>query len=213
MPRIETSPNPMPLLSRQQDDSYLYVSVAMLVLYDYVLCLNREVDSIWMSRPSWMTCCYAFLRYTGIFYAMIGFLLDLPVPLSDNASYSLYIMLGAAFTSVQLLTVQGIMTARICALYGNSRKIVTFYCVLYAIIQVPDAVLYVIEGVKPYGNTSQEGVMMGVPRCVLVSPGVFPIAKANRAYVYITMAYDLILFVMLVYRWLSHVKIHGTSKT
>ncbi|EIW77651.1 hypothetical protein CONPUDRAFT_145910 [Coniophora puteana RWD-64-598 SS2] len=74
---VVNDPGEIPWLLSNQISYYLWNTIPLpvsviptLLVYDYILCLDHEVELIWRHKLSWMSFAYTFLRYTGMIWAV-----------------------------------------------------------------------------------------------------------------------------------------------
>lgn len=86
--------------------SYCTISAGIVVLYDWVLKIGQEIELIWRQRWSLITVLYLMIRYIGISYSVINFLLIMPfISLTDaGCSIMFYV---ASVTNVIVAAILG----------------------------------------------------------------------------------------------------------
>ncbi|EIW77549.1 hypothetical protein CONPUDRAFT_75408 [Coniophora puteana RWD-64-598 SS2] len=213
MPYVSNSPQYIPWISDYQKNDYLLVSIATAVLYDYILRLDQEKRKV-----SLMTWCYVFvanieqLRYVGLLYAiMSGIYFIFPIRRKEFpvVCEGLYIFIDEILQSTLTIALQAAMTTRVCALYENSKKTVIFLAATFVILQLCYGVLNLFDYILPYGQSSQEAIVLGWHICGIfngpsniVYQWMIPVANG------LLMTYELTLIVMIVYRSIMQLKEH-----
>ncbi|EIW77524.1 hypothetical protein CONPUDRAFT_75387 [Coniophora puteana RWD-64-598 SS2] len=204
MPVVSNSPTWLTPLVYYQIDSYLF---ALCLGDEYVL----EVEFIWKRKVSWLTLAYTFLRYAGVIATV-----TLHIHLSDKRLVDRYnlplLTLGVSRSQFVFLaflanglTCAGVMTARVCALFDNSKKIAIPLATFYALVQLLNIALAIINFIPPYGWTETEGIFFGIHTCigfVPKSPLGWSLPAMTGAYI----TYELVLLVMAIYRSVEYLK-------
>ncbi|KAL5495018.1 hypothetical protein ACEPAI_480 [Sanghuangporus weigelae] len=106
-------------------NGYAQLSSLAIVLFDYLLTFDDEVALVWQ-RPSWGIGSILFNRYTGIF--SLAF---------NSAKYHHYscfhwvrYQIGGTIGAFWLVDI--ILALRVYALWGRSRRILIFLCVMFS---------------------------------------------------------------------------------
>ncbi|EIW77663.1 hypothetical protein CONPUDRAFT_84076 [Coniophora puteana RWD-64-598 SS2] len=104
-----------------------------------------------------------------------------------------------ALPATLVAVLQGVMTARVCALYRNSKRLsISLYSGL-ALVQLLNVALTITMSVPPRGIHAQEDVIFGVPGCFYNTPEfkvLWFFGFSNGS----ICAYELTLIALLVYR-------------
>ncbi|KAG8844311.1 hypothetical protein FRB91_002688, partial [Serendipita sp. 411] len=112
------------LVQRHQGLYFSVVSMFALVIYDYMLTLNMEVEFIWKSKSrfSAMNCLFFSNRYIPIIRCAIHLIFSFSPPTTPRKCGQLT-DLNSWLTMVAMANVEILMLTRAWALYGKSRKI------------------------------------------------------------------------------------------
>jgi len=162
---------------------------------------------IWRRKLSWVSYSYAFLRYTGLFWVIAVIFTNVPIAFSDHVCYVLCILLYAVLQTVQMIVVQGIMTARVCALYGTSKKVGIFLSACFIVMIMVSIATCVISYAPPYGVYGGESIFLGIRACLIFSRGP-ALTWVNPLSAGVSLAFELLLTVMVVYRSLWKLNEH-----
>ncbi|KAG1860490.1 hypothetical protein C8R48DRAFT_246792 [Suillus tomentosus] len=96
------------------------VPIITLMLYEYLLLLDKEVNYVWKRPPSLMSCLYLVVRYLGLFLALLcgfwGGLLYIP----ESVSYALIVLIEWGF-SVYFWFAEAILIWRLYAICDQSK--------------------------------------------------------------------------------------------
>jgi len=116
-----------------------------------------------------------------------------------NGCFVLNVVIYGILQIILLLFIQGAMTARVCALYGNTRRTTAVLVSAFIATQLFTLALSIPQIVPPYGFSSESGNILGVPSCMTTEPGKFivwltPVSSS------ISLAYELALFCMVLYK-------------
>jgi len=108
------------------------LSAAVVVIYDHVLCAQREVDLIWRKPKSLVTFLYFTNRYVGDVIVIISAILFISSSFSVETCRVLFqFQAYGPFASVW--ATQLIMQLRIYAMYRKSKKILAFTAVCFTL--------------------------------------------------------------------------------
>ncbi|KAL5534006.1 hypothetical protein ACEPAG_466 [Sanghuangporus baumii] len=106
-------------------NGYAQISSLAIVLFDYLLTFDDEVALVWQ-RPSWGIGSILFNRYTGIF--------SLAFNSAKHHHYSSFhwvrYQIGGTIGAFWLVDV--ILALRVYALWGRSKRILIFLCVMFS---------------------------------------------------------------------------------
>ncbi|KAI6006759.1 hypothetical protein EDC04DRAFT_2611394 [Pisolithus marmoratus] len=109
--------------------SVLNLVASVILCYDYLLTLRREVDFFWIKpRRSWMFVLYVANRYITIL-SRIPALMDAfwPRSLGEDGTFCKRVGASQQFTIIAVQIIGGIvMTLRVYALYVKSRRVLLF---------------------------------------------------------------------------------------
>ncbi|KAG1809775.1 uncharacterized protein HD556DRAFT_1435502 [Suillus plorans] len=139
-----------PYIEFDRMESYYVVGSTVVVIYDWALTFEREVELVWKRRWSVMSVLYLALRYGGILYAV----LDIPGTFFDFEQWW-------TFTIANII-LGVIMIARLHAMYQRSRKILIFLVVFFLTVVITSAVITVIQSSH---LTGEELVLSGTHQC------------------------------------------------
>ncbi|EIW77661.1 hypothetical protein CONPUDRAFT_75489 [Coniophora puteana RWD-64-598 SS2] len=199
MADILNSPALVPVVGEFQANSYLdgviaalglaytvsqshTVALITLVVYDYTLNLSKEKFTVLQKQKrSWMTYLYVAIRYMGI------------VPAVRAASWgSTQVAQGLLIIAVQV-----IMTARVSALYENSKKVMIFLSVTFVCVQLLCFILNIMTLVQPYGSNASVFIVLGFRLCMDGTPES-PLVWSGPLNDAASLFYDLLLVVSIV---------------
>ncbi|KDR66449.1 hypothetical protein GALMADRAFT_1152025 [Galerina marginata CBS 339.88] len=107
--------------------SYVWVSGLVVLTYDTILTLPREVTYIWREKLSLPSVLYLTLRYWGLFQVYIR---PFKLPLKCQLFFGFVASIGS--NTVLILVVNGILGTRLYALYNRSHKVLFFLFILFA---------------------------------------------------------------------------------
>ncbi|KAG2138262.1 hypothetical protein BD769DRAFT_257883 [Suillus cothurnatus] len=153
-----------PLINASLIGSYFVVAGSVGVMYDWVLTLGQEVELIWRQRWSLMTFLYLSVRYTGIGYAVMYMLDDIPtISMTDVVSLITYDALNC-MSDIARAMLGVIMIARLHAMYQRSRKVLIFIVVIFLATKIADAVILAILTMQISGV---EYILSGTYQCMI----------------------------------------------
>ncbi|KAL4076363.1 hypothetical protein J3A83DRAFT_2184930 [Scleroderma citrinum] len=115
--------------SAAQLSNQVYVAVSIVLLYEYFLTLDQEIDFIWRQRWTPSNVLYIFVRYFGTLYNLASSVLIF-VPHSVSVSSNGLIVQPWA-GSIIWWTVQVILQMRLYALYNCSKRLLIFLIVTF----------------------------------------------------------------------------------
>ncbi|KAG2040867.1 hypothetical protein BDR03DRAFT_1007650 [Suillus americanus] len=126
------------------------VVIITLMLYEYILLLDKEVDYFWKRPWSLMSCLYLVVRYFGLFLALLcgfwGGLLYIPEsPYVPTASYGLAVLIEWGF-SVYFWFAEGIIYISHLTMGLNLASAAILICRLYVICTQSKLLLYILVG-------------------------------------------------------------------
>jgi len=182
--------------SRWERDTYL--CCAVLIVYEYLLQLDSEVEYFWERRWSPAKVLFLWSRYYGLVFNIS----NAAVFVQKQPSFDLCLRffhwqnIGA---SVQIITTQLILELRIWAMYGNSWKMLVLLLLLIA------------------GEAVALGIIFGIPRTDLVATnhplnGVYICADGDptngkhwETYFWLaSLMVDLVLFCLALWKAWEH---------
>ncbi|KAG2126597.1 hypothetical protein DEU56DRAFT_915984 [Suillus clintonianus] len=152
-----------PALASLQVSDYLSLTASVVVTYDFLLLLGREVELVWKRPWSLMSSLYVVVRYLGLALAIIDSFWGGVVNMTSETCYIIerwplhYVYLG--LWTLQLLNwgnfvfmiaMEGIMVLRIYAMYSQSKLILGVLLVLFLSVMA----LTLAIGIKYYGPHS-----------------------------------------------------------
>jgi hypothetical protein len=141
--------------------SYLIAAGSTAVIYDWVSTFEQEFELILNKRWSFMTVLYIGVRYIGILFAVMNFLPNLLVSVSDVGCTIIWFI--QVWTSIIVNAMLGvIMIARIYAMYRGSKKLLVFLVVTLLASTIASGVLVVIGSL---GISEQEAILSGYHTC------------------------------------------------
>ncbi|KAG2756370.1 hypothetical protein P692DRAFT_20825618 [Suillus brevipes Sb2] len=108
------------------------LAATFVVLYDHVLCSQREVDLIWRRPKTLVTYLYFATRYFGDFISILSAILFMGSTFSVNSSRILF-QFQSYGPFVSVWATQMIMQLRIYAMYRKSKKILAFTGVCFVL--------------------------------------------------------------------------------
>ncbi|KAH9953074.1 hypothetical protein BC827DRAFT_1273858 [Russula dissimulans] len=110
--------------------SVIHVSAMVILYYDYMLTLNREIELLWPphNKQGWATTACLLNRYIsvlGYLPLVVSFFIPLDFPLFDRSCVGLHAYFECLMTFAQFVT--GILCLiRVYAIYSKSRRILGF---------------------------------------------------------------------------------------
>jgi len=116
-------------------ESYSHVALLTLVVYDYFLRFDQEVECIWKRKWSLTTALYIIVCYFGMFAVVASMLLSFSMEMTGERCLRLYL----AYQVVGLFVIaalQAISIIRIHALYNRSRTVLYILLGLFILEQV-----------------------------------------------------------------------------
>lgn len=108
------------------------LAATFVVLYDHVLCSQREVDLIWRRPKTLVTYLYFATRYFGDFISILSAILFMGSTFSVNTCRILF-QFQSYGPFVSVWATQMIMQLRIYAMYRKSQKILAFTGVFFVL--------------------------------------------------------------------------------
>ncbi|KAL4257718.1 hypothetical protein AB1N83_011622 [Pleurotus pulmonarius] len=181
MPSPPTHAALVPILERLQVAKYFAALGNQLLLWDYCLTFSDEVKYIW--HEPWRSGKILFLltRYPAIVESFLTYWNQLGVAVSHATCGHLFAITGVMFIC-EVVIAELILTIRVWALYGRSRRIGLFLSVMaVACCVVTGAVFFKF-------HTSQE--FLKVDEGITVPlPGCYPVGGSNV----IVIAYIMLL--------------------
>ncbi|KAG2103771.1 uncharacterized protein F5147DRAFT_275511 [Suillus discolor] len=165
---VSNDPSWWPVVNSNVLFSYWLVAAGIVVVYDWVLTLGREVELIWKQRRSLMTVLYLAIRYIGILFSVTNVLAFAPfISLTDAVSNILYCAIN--MTCVVVTAMLGvIMIARLHTMYGRSRMILLILVVIFLAVNIACGVMAAV-GLKD--TVAEEMIISGTYMCHLTLEG------------------------------------------
>ncbi|KAG1799730.1 uncharacterized protein HD556DRAFT_61169 [Suillus plorans] len=162
MPVVLNDPIYWPLIDSNIFLSYWIVAAAAVVVYDWVLTIDQEIELIWKQRWSFMTVLYLVIRYIGMPFSLMNFLRIMPlVSLTDTVSNIMTNTLN--WISVAVAAMLGaIMTIRLYAMYERSRIMLMFLVIVFLAVNIACGVITAI-GLK--NDPAVEVILSGTHVC------------------------------------------------
>ncbi|KAG1798932.1 uncharacterized protein HD556DRAFT_1460351 [Suillus plorans] len=130
--------------------SYWTVAAGVVVVYDWVLTLGKEIELIWRQRWSLMTVLYLIIRYIGIPYSVANVLRNITNYAINGTNVALTAMLGV------------IMIARLHAMYQGSRTMLIFLVVIFLAVSIACGV---IAAIALNDDVAEETILSGIYMC------------------------------------------------
>ncbi|KAI6030663.1 hypothetical protein F5J12DRAFT_302759 [Pisolithus orientalis] len=107
-----------------QTIQFLQVALTILLMYNYVLSLDDEIEYIWKKRISSVSVIYLMLRYFGITYMLYSSVALVTNTISiDKAPTRSYPALSLWFNCLVSAANQIVLQLRLYALYSGSRRV------------------------------------------------------------------------------------------
>jgi len=129
--------------------TYWAVTAAVVVVYDWVLTLEQEIELIWRQHWSLMTVLYLIIRYIGLLYSAISVLVNMPLVSVTDAGCNI-IYYASNGTNVVVAAMLGIIIiARLHAMYQKSRTMVIFLVIIFLAVNISCGVIAAI-GLRNY---------------------------------------------------------------
>ncbi|KAG1784714.1 uncharacterized protein HD556DRAFT_202471 [Suillus plorans] len=162
MTYVSNDPSWWPTINSNVLFSYWIVVSGIVVVYDWVLTLEQEVELIWRQRWSLMTVLYLVIRYIGIPYSVAKVLPSMIwVSLTDAVSNIMYYALhGTSMVVGVMLGV--IMIARLHAMYQGSSAIFIFLVIIFLAVNIACGVIVAITLKDTVG---EELIISGMYMC------------------------------------------------
>ncbi|KAG2113864.1 uncharacterized protein F5147DRAFT_35582 [Suillus discolor] len=168
MTLVSDDPSWLPTINFFYLSSYFVVAASVMVIYDWVLTLGREVELVWRQRLSLMTILYFSMRYIGIIYAINNILWNLTtVSQTDIVSNITSFTLNSA--NVIVTAILGvIMIVRLYAMYQGSKNMLIFLIAIFLTANITSAVVAAVG----FSDTSgEELILSGTYQCTHSSTG------------------------------------------
>ncbi|KAG2355207.1 hypothetical protein BDR07DRAFT_558368 [Suillus spraguei] len=163
MTTITNDPSLWPLISGNIFYNHWTIAAGVVVLYDWVLTLGQEIELIWRQRWSLITVLYLVIRYIGIPYSVINFLVNMPfISVTNTVSNIMFYVVN--LTSVIVAAILGvIMITRLHAMYRRSGTMLIFLIVIFLAVNIACLVIAAIA--LRYQTTMEELVLDGTYMC------------------------------------------------
>jgi len=130
----------------------------------------------------------------------IGF----PLLLTDAACSVLFI-LQTTLLNLTLMVIQGVMLSRVWAIYENSKWITFSSFGLYLITQLGNLLSWLASFVPLFGVTFQEGILLGIPRCLDYISGVLN-GRISIANTVLVLVFEGVMMILVAYCLAWHLK-------
>ncbi|KAG1789237.1 uncharacterized protein HD556DRAFT_1529529 [Suillus plorans] len=186
---VSNDPSWWPQINLNIFSSYWTVAAGVVVVYDWALTLEKEIELIWRQRWSLMTVLYLIIRYIGILFSVYvsrsttlycanssstsltisaNVLQTMPsVSLTDAVSTITYYAVNG--TNVALTAMLGvIMIARLHAMYQGSRTMLIFLVIIFLAVHITCAVISAIDIKDAVGA---EFIFSGTYMCYYIYKG------------------------------------------
>jgi len=155
------------VFSEATKNSYVMLAFMMLVLYDHVITLDKEIEWIWTLRWGLPKIIFLINRYLITPLILLAAISQTLYPLSQS-------FCGFAIGFVTwspLLTFSGaelLMIFRVCSLYGHHKLVVWFLRIYFILVVTTSTALQVLAIMM---NTFSYILYENVPGCYSVSDG------------------------------------------
>ncbi|KIK39609.1 hypothetical protein CY34DRAFT_808061 [Suillus luteus UH-Slu-Lm8-n1] len=143
---VLNDPSLWPMISWNMFLSYWTVAAGVMVVYDWALTFEQEIELIWRQRWSLMTVLYLVIRYIGIPYYVCNIMS--------------YIMNGTNVVVTALLGV--IMITRLYAMYQRSRITLIFLVIIFLAVNITCGV---ITAILLQHSSTEELILSGTYMC------------------------------------------------
>lgn len=175
------------------------LAATFVVLYDHVLCSQREVDLIWKRSKSLVSYLYFATRYFGDAISIISAILFMSSTFSVNTCRILF-QFQSYGPFVSVWATQMIMQLRIYAMYRKSKKILAFtgVCFVLEIAAICTVLALNFDHSLTYTNEAIPGLL-----------NMCATSTIDRSFTAIYMpifAFELLLFVLAISVVLKHMK-------
>lgn len=139
MSETETS-----ILSELQVASYAETAAISLALYDFLICLDHEIDVIWKRKLNLSTVLYLALRYLGLLVVISTALSYMNMSISNLGCLSMW-WISEVGGYILVFLVQATMIMRLYALSRKSLSVLTFLMSCFLIQQVARIAIFASE--------------------------------------------------------------------
>ncbi|KIJ51933.1 hypothetical protein M422DRAFT_243506 [Sphaerobolus stellatus SS14] len=102
------------------------VAASVVIFYDYVLCLDDEIQVIWKAKPSWVTWLYFFVRYYTILLRFVHLVFCSVVFGIPHLTLSGCVVWGwfqVMTGQILFIAVEVLLIARVFAYYARSKVV------------------------------------------------------------------------------------------
>jgi len=125
----------VPVLGSIKTVSFLNVVSASLMIFDYLLTLQREIDYVWMRPFSYVSVLFMLVRYMPFFDLSMTLLQTFVPHPSSHFCITVYRLEGYSF-GLGFIFSDAILTIRTIAIWGNGKKIVIL-CICMLVVMLP----------------------------------------------------------------------------
>jgi len=146
---------------------YMQVAATALLSYDYLLTLKYEIEHFWSPKVSWASILFFSNRYFALFTLTLNTGALLSPGDTDKFCMVWVKYLVTGFGAMEIFIVQGILIARIHAMYRGSRVILTGLLAFY-VASMASAVTVVALSVR--NNIVTAHPAPGLVVCASLSP-------------------------------------------
>ncbi|EIM81702.1 uncharacterized protein STEHIDRAFT_115077 [Stereum hirsutum FP-91666 SS1] len=184
-----------------QISDYTAISANALWILDYLQTLPMEIEAIWMKKMSGSSLLFLLNRYLFIVYLVCQTISETPGTMSDEACYSLNVILSVTETATIIAT-SCLFTLRVYAIYSKSLVIFIIGMVLTLARLGTD----IASNIPLSGESTRGSIYESFSRCadsiddskyneyLIVSTSIFVLA----------LAFDSFMFVMTIARTFKH---------
>ncbi|KAF7433534.1 hypothetical protein PC9H_005491 [Pleurotus ostreatus] len=194
-------------LIRFKTSTYIPVSSASLLAYDFLLTFADEIRYVWGSKWSVGKALYLLARYPLLFNLIVQLHRNAGHDVSDSECHTLFALTGYMYL-FGVLAAEAILVLRVWALWQRSKRIaVTLAVMTVAGLAIGLTAVFKLEGGQFF-----------VPRGTVVSlsyPGCIGVADSNNStlasYV-VLMVYELGIFLLMVINGIKgHLRVPTSS--
>lgn len=178
-------------------EGYTYAAIGTLVVYDWLLLLEQEVDLVWKRRWTLVKFMYLALRILGIFYGITNVFYYAPrhVP---NWTCVAFLWIVPVSEALGFFTLQIVMILRLYAMSGRSRKLLSALLFGFVIVQ---GIVFAntIRNAIVIGDTEVDQAPEGFPGVCSAQYGVFILPLLDGQYISLLIFEVLMLAISLFF--------------
>jgi len=190
------------LLVGYRSTQYQNFAAAAILLWDYCITFNEEKRHYWNSRWTWSRLAFAANRYIAPMIALTNLGASLVTNLTPNFCSFYTVYLATISGPLQFLLVEIVLTLRLYALYGKSKRILAGLIVFLLFTTLTSSVVVTLE----FGTN--HGAVLGTPNF----PICFAQIKGNKtrsflwAYWIPIALFEIVAFFLALYKTRQHIQ-------